>query len=148
MVERRHPPRDLVLSSEKIHVWRVSVAQHVCARSELRSVLSSQERDPEARFHFAADHDQFLVAHGLLRILTARYPGKEPRQFRFSLNPLGKHNLERPANKTDLHFNLSHSKGVVLWAFGKGRQVGVDVERIHHSGDFQQIAERHFSPAE
>lgn len=148
VAEWRLPPRDLVLRSEEIHVWRVSVAQHVCARSELRSVLSPEERDREARFHFAADRDQFLVAHGLLRVLIGRYLGEEPQQLLFAQGSYGKPTLDLSAKKTDLRFNLSHSKGLVLCAVAKGREVGVDVEHIHHMADFQRIAEKYFSPAE
>ena len=53
-----------------------------------------------------------------------------------------------PANHADLRFNLSHSKGLVLYAVASGREVGVDVEQIRFVADFERITEQYFSLAE
>ena len=62
--------------------------------------------------------------------------------------PHGKPALRRPANHADLRFNLSHSKGLVLYAVANGREVGVDVEQIRRVADFERITEQYFSLAE
>jgi 4'-phosphopantetheinyl transferase len=48
----------------------------------------------------------------------------------------------------DLRFNLSHSRGLGLFAFTLDREVGVDVEYIRPSRKELDLAERFFSPQE
>jgi 4'-phosphopantetheinyl transferase len=49
---------------------------------------------------------------------------------------------------TDLRFNLSHTDGLALIAITRGREVGVDVERVDETITFQHIAEHYFEPRE
>lgn len=144
----RPPPLVLALPPSQVHVWRASVARHCSALSELRSLLSPEEQDRADRFQFAADRDRFVAAHGLLHVLLARYLRETPGRIVFEQNPFGKPALAPSIHHEDLRFNLSHSEGLVLYAFTRGREVGVDVERIRPVPDFERIAEQYFSLAE
>jgi 4'-phosphopantetheinyl transferase len=48
----------------------------------------------------------------------------------------------------DLHFNLTHSHNVALFAFTLSGEVGIDVEYIRPSHREMDLAERFFSPQE
>jgi 4'-phosphopantetheinyl transferase len=48
----------------------------------------------------------------------------------------------------NITFNVSHSGSVALLAFGRGREVGIDVERIRRNFDPSAIARRFFSEYE
>jgi 4'-phosphopantetheinyl transferase len=47
-----------------------------------------------------------------------------------------------------LTFNLSHSHGLAVYAVARGRDVGVDVERIRPGREHDLLAARFFSPQE
>jgi hypothetical protein len=47
-----------------------------------------------------------------------------------------------------MEFNLSHSGNLALYAFTRGRAVGVDVELIREMPDADDLAERFFSVTE
>jgi 4'-phosphopantetheinyl transferase len=47
-----------------------------------------------------------------------------------------------------VEFNLSHSGSRAWLAFARGREVGVDVEQIRNTLDYEVLALRFFSPAE
>ena len=49
---------------------------------------------------------------------------------------------------TDLRFNVSHAETEALFAFVRGREVGVDVEHVRHDVDHRGIARRFFAPGE
>src|ERR1043166_3077318 len=98
------------------------------------------------RFHFEGDRRNFLFCRGVLRILLACYLGASPAELLFAYSAHGKPSLAVPPG--DLEFNLSHSNGLVLFAFNRGRRIGVDVEFIRHDLNVEEIATRFFSTAE
>jgi 4'-phosphopantetheinyl transferase len=47
-----------------------------------------------------------------------------------------------------LNFNLAHSHAKAIYAFSRGRELGVDLEFIREDFGGEEIAERFFSPGE
>jgi len=47
-----------------------------------------------------------------------------------------------------VRFNLSHSRGLAVYAFARDRELGIDLEPIRPEFSAEDIAERHFSPQE
>jgi 4'-phosphopantetheinyl transferase len=64
----------------------------------------------------------------------------------FVTNSYGKPSLTPELG--DITFNSSHSAGLALLAFCRGRQIGVDVERLRPDFDYQSIVGRYFSENE
>ena len=138
-------PDDLDLESHQVNVWRISLSLHSAAVESLQSTLSEGESQRAARFHFTKDRDHYIVSHGGLRDILARYLRCEPGQLNFSTGEYGK-----PALIPDkgLEFNLAHSGNYALIAITCGRKIGVDVEHIRQNMEFERIANRFFSPNE
>jgi 4'-phosphopantetheinyl transferase len=109
--------------------------------------LSEDEGARAARFYFQKDREHFIVARGLLRSILGRYLDSEPSTLRFSYSNYGKPALVG-AEEAALRFNLSHSGGLALLAVTRGREIGVDLERVRPDFVDDQIAERFFSPRE
>jgi len=104
--------------------------------------------DRARRFHFQRDSERFIVTRGLLRCILGRYLGIEPGRLRFVYNSYGKPALATASDEGALCFNLSHSGGLALYAVARGRQVGIDLERIRAVPEIEQIAQRFFSSRE
>ncbi len=140
----------LSLSQEDVHVWRIDIAQPPAIVQPLRDLLSADENAKADRFHFEKDRQRYIVSHAVLRTLLARYldiPLVEARHISFSYNDYGKPTLPAPCSST-LNFNLSHSRDLALLAFTHGRQLGVDVEYMRAIREYEELAERFFSPHE
>jgi 4'-phosphopantetheinyl transferase len=84
----------------------------------------------------------------MLRTLLGRYLDLEPNGLRFSYGSHGKPALAGECGGGKVRFNLSHSHELALFAFTRGRVVGIDLERIRPDLVNEQIAERFFSPRE
>lgn len=80
-------------------------------------------------------------AHELLSILSAdemsraecfisRYFCVEPARIRFSYSAYGKPHLDAASSRQALHFNVSHSHGLALYAVASQIEVGIDLERL------------------
>lgn len=138
----------LTLKSDEVHVWFAKLNQPSSQVISLHAILAMDERARAERFYFQRHRDQFIVAHGLLRVLLGGYLGSEPGHLRFCCNPYGKPALTKEFRGDTLRFNMSHSHGLALYAFALNRRVGVDLERVWRDLADAQIAERFFSPCE
>jgi 4'-phosphopantetheinyl transferase len=110
--------------------------------------LSSDEKARANRFHFLRDRNSFVATRGVLRELLGRYVGRAPAGLRFDYGPQGKPSLGTESHENTVQFNVSHSHGLALLAFARGRNLGVDVELIRPEFAADEIADRYFSPQE
>lgn len=137
-------PEPFNVLSHQVDIWRVSLDLMPDSVKLFESILSADEKERAARFHFEVDKNRFIVSHGALRNILGRYLHQNPAELTFSVNPYGKPAL---VNST-LEFNLSHSGDFVLIAVTQGRKIGVDVERIRQGISSHVIAQQYFSKAE
>ena len=120
----------LTITDDEVHVWRASSDPDATAMERAAQSLSDDERARADRFRFDRDRRRFVARRGGLRALLARYLGRSPSGIRLGYGPQGKPELAIEESAPDLRFNVSHTDGVVLYAVARGREVGVDVERI------------------
>ena len=134
------------LGPKTIHVWRAGVEADESRIAAQLGVLSAAERDRAARFSFDEPRHRFIRARAVLRRLLGAYLDTDPQAIELDTGDLGKPHLVHPPES--LHFNLSHSGGVILLAFARDRDVGVDVERRQRSVDWNAVAARFFTTEE
>lgn len=137
-------PPAVVLGCEDVHVWCVDLARATQQIRNFKKILSPDELIRSERFYRQKAQDCFVVTRGVLRLLVGGYLGLDPSLLQFSYGPYGKPIL----NDSPLHFNLSHSGDIVLYAFTLVREVGVDVEKIRSDINTQKMTKRFFSPKE
>ena len=140
------PARHQALGARDVHVWRIRL--DAARASELWVLLSPDEQERASRFHFAEHRHSFVVAHGMLRRLLARYAGVAPEALAFGAGDNGKPTLHASSGAGTLEFNLSHSGDYALLAVSRGGPVGVDIERWNDEIEHLELAEHFFSPAE
>jgi 4'-phosphopantetheinyl transferase len=133
---------------DEIHVWRASLARADEVTSHLESLLSSDEKARSDRFHFPRDRHRYVVARGLLRELLGAYLQQTPASLEFRYAQHGKPFLGGRNPGSGLHFNLSHSGDVVVYAFANERNLGIDVEQMRANAAEDEIAHRYFSARE
>jgi 4'-phosphopantetheinyl transferase len=134
-----------VARRDEVHVWRAALDRPAAVVGALWASLDDDERDRAERLRRPPARDRFVVAHGLLRIILARYLAIAPAAVRFSYGVSGKPGL---AGDTALRFNLSHSGPLALYAVASTRDVGIDVERIRSDVDAAALTRRFFTPRE
>lgn len=137
------PPISVEASNEEVHLWLASIDKAAADVELLHGILTNDERERAARFHFERDRNRFIAGRGLLRILLGRYLRMPPADVSFGYGANGKPFVSGLENRFD--FNLSHSGGVALYGFTLGHRIGVDVENIDRSLDVESIASRFFS---
>ncbi|MGO1120889.1 4'-phosphopantetheinyl transferase family protein [Rhodovibrionaceae bacterium A322] len=124
-------------------------------------LITQQERERAARFHFEKDQKLYIAAHALVRQLLAWSGAGEPLELVFQPGDHGKPALIQPV--APLAFNISHCDGVVSCALARSAlpgsasegsrqdtalEVGVDVEYVARRPIDLGIAHRYFRPEE
>ena len=128
------------LERDEVHVWHASLDQDW----PVTDCLSRDERDRAGRFIFEKDRRRFTAARAMLRTILGKYLRAAPGELHFRYGAHGKPFLP----DVEVQFNVSHSDGVGIIGIARGRQIGVDLERIRAAAfDWRGMA-RFFSQAE
>ena len=142
------PPKELKLESDEVHVWRASLNASTTCVEYFNSKLSADELMRAEKFHFRRDRNHFIVARGRLRFILGSYLRIDPGQLQFRYSAYGKPIIAHESGGDSLRFSVSHSHKLSLYAVTMGRELGIDLERIHPELADLRIAEQYFSPQE
>lgn len=141
-------PVTMELGNNEVHVWRVHLDELLAQTDRCLDALPADERARAERLYFQRDRDRFIAAHGALRAILGFYLNRAPECVSFDYGSHGKPALARESGGDTIRFNMSHSRGIALYAIARAREVGIDVEFIHRNLEVEQIAERFFSRRE
>ena len=134
----------LELMTEEVQVWVASLDVNRRRYDELARLLPADERERAASLTPVASR-RFVVARGILRQLLSGFTGTAPEKLEFSYGHSGKPGL---VDRHDIHFNVSHSAELGLFAFAPDRPVGVDVENERPVRRLLDVAQRFMSEDE
>lgn len=138
----------IILPTDEIHIWSVSLDQLSSRFPILSELLSVDERMRAERLHLEKQRKHFVICRGVLRIILGHYLGIDPIKLRFCYRKYGKPALTNACNGMPVHFNLSRSEGIALYAFTRSHEIGVDIEWVRDLWEKDAIAGQFFSATE
>jgi 4'-phosphopantetheinyl transferase len=138
----------LLIPEDEVHLWKVDLEAIRSEQARWRELLSPDESKRADRFHFERDRQRFAAARAALRLILGGYLAEDAKDLNFCYSKKEKPSLGPPHTKSGLTFNVSHSGGIALLAFSRGREIGVDVEQIKRDIEVEAIARRFFSQHE
>lgn len=141
-------PETPKLGCGDVHVWCASLDLSASQVKSLQDSLARDELSRAGQYQFQKDRDHFIVARARLREILGRYLKTAPQELRFCYGPYGKPALVANIDKQTLHFNVSHSHGMALYAITREREIGIDLERVRPGLMDEKLAECCFSPQE
>ena len=110
--------------------------------------LSAEERRRADRYDFDRDRRRFIIARARLRQLLALRLMIRPEAVELVYGAHGKPALAQRSNQTDWRFSVSHCDEMAVYAFSRGREVGIDIEAIREVRDADTIVSQFFSRSE
>ena len=109
----------------------------------LLDYVSPARRERVLKYRFDKDRKLSLYAALLARKMIAEMTGADPRQLTFAEDPRHKPYV---IGYPDIHFNFSHTHGMVLCAVSDEGEVGADVEELRPAP--LQVMRKVFHPEE
>jgi 4'-phosphopantetheinyl transferase len=141
---REHP----LLTPTVVHVWRAGIVPASSALPGMVSLLAVDERSRAERFHFDHHRERYIAARATLRRLLGAYAHVAPEEIAFRYGERGKPAVEAPAAAVGINFNVSHRGDYALYAFCRGRALGIDIEFVRDVPQALAIGRKHFTPEE
>lgn len=114
------------LQPGKVHVWLADAKNWDLAL--LGKCLSPEELQHAARFHQETHRRNSIVSRGLLRLLLGGYMAIDPAAVRIATGRFGKPTVGAGPTAASIHFNVTGSKELCMYAIRSGATVGVDLE--------------------
>ncbi|HEY0677991.1 MAG TPA: 4'-phosphopantetheinyl transferase superfamily protein [Chitinophagaceae bacterium] len=137
-------PAEYVLDDKEVHIWRFQLDDPLIETEPLFDFLSNDEKQRAEKFYFEKDRRHYIIARYQLRRLLGEYLNIQPDEIEFTYNSYGKPLF----HKSDILFNVSHSRDKAVYAFGRVKEIGIDIELINDGIDVLPLAERFFAEAE
>jgi 4'-phosphopantetheinyl transferase len=132
----------------RIDIWFANVDRPTPDIRKFESLLSPREASRAQRFRSMRDRNRYVVRHGVLRMLLAKYMDIEPRRVDIRCDLNGKPYLADWQNEGALQFSDSHSDTYAAFAFCRYNHIGVDIEKIQEMPEMLDIVARHFTRRE
>jgi 4'-phosphopantetheinyl transferase len=133
------------LGVDEVHIWTMPIQASVAVVTELQRTLGRDELERASRFRFPHLTSAYVITHGVLRLLLARYLDRGPARISFEYGVRGKPNVSK---SRQIDFNLTHSAGMAAVAVTTGCALGIDLEHLRSMPDLEEIAGRYFCPEE
>src|SRR5438445_1481588 len=128
---RQAPYGPLELKKREVHLWRADLDRNTNAVPALTQTLGPEELAKAGQFRFERDRNRYIITHGALRNILARYLKTTPREPVFRYGPAGKPEL----TSGTVRFNMSHSDDLFVCVISLAGDVGLDVERVRPGVD-------------
>lgn len=126
------------------HIWRLPLELTISELEKAKSLLVEDEKTRAERFYFDKHRNHYVAARSQMRKILGFYLNIDNEKIIFSYNEFGKPFLDNEA----IHFNLSHSHNLALFAVNLRYELGIDIEWMHRKTNLLEIGERFFSANE
>ncbi len=129
----------------KVQVWLIPLGIEASHGEQCLQLLSRDEQVNASRLKFSRHRNRYIAARAMLRVLLGADVGVSPETIAFAYGPHGKPIL---ASHPAVNFNLAHTRELAILAISRTHQVGVDIECINRTLDYDPLARRYFTAHE
>ncbi len=133
------------MDKNKVEVYHTNFSDHFKNINTFLNILSVDEIEKSNKYRFQIDRKKSIVSRGILRNLLGKLLKENAKHIKFNYGPYGKPDYSHKAN---IKFNVSHSNDMLVIAFAKDFEIGVDIENIKSNFDVMDIASNFFSKIE
>ena len=137
---------DPVSFETQIRIHRIFIPNYLQSIASLLELLEEAEIDRANKYYHVGDNQRFIIARGMLKILAGSYLGIKAKEVILTIGTNTKPFIHHSLPIT-LEYNVSHSGNWILIAFSN-ELVGVDVEAIHSSFQYESLLQVCFSSSE
>ena len=135
------------MSSLTTRLWWVRPEDFQASPAAL-ALLNAEERQQQQRYIPPAKRHEYLVTRVLVRSVLGEALGIAPESLKFVANEWGRPALAPDSSSAPLHFNVSHTEGLVVCLVSETHEIGVDAELLSRAPRLLTLAPNVFAPKE
>lgn len=109
--------------------------------------LSVEEINRAKKFKHLYSYKRYIISRSITRWIIGSYIGKNPKEVEFTYNTYRKPYVDELLLK-GIAFNLSHSHQLFCIAIGRVKKVGIDIEYMNPTFDYQLLTDFIFTENE
>ena len=109
------------------------------------ALLNAEERQQQQRYIPPAKRHEYLVTRVLVRSVLGEALGRAPEALQFVCNEWGRPVLVPDSFSAPIHFNVSHTEGLVVCLVSTEYDVGVDTELFARAPRLLALAQSVFA---
>ena len=142
-------PQDIIIpKSNEVHIWFIDIdiihvdttnLKHFFSDKDIKKVQSIQTKDKK---------EKTIKRHFTLLKILSDYLHTEPSEIFLEYAEYGKPYLSSDCNKKNIQFNISNSWNHMIVGITLDNEIGVDIEKIRTSVDYEKLIKRFFSEKE
>ena len=137
-----------MLADSDVLVCSASLRGDADELSRALGVLSAMERERFDRYENGHVARRFALGRLRLREMLGDLLSLSPGMVPIQIGLHGKPALARAAQPSGLRFSVAHCEELLLVAFSRLGEVGIDVERVRPIERWARVADRVFNPSE
>ncbi len=145
LISKNPAHNQLNFEEHPIHIWHIPLNDVILGDS-YTNILSEMETERANRIRIPDVRDQYVKTRFATRKILGIYLKKKPEHVKFEYT-----NFHKPylyLNPHAIEFNVSHSSTYALCAVSHDRLVGVDIEKVKHLDNLDQIVKNTFTTKE
>ncbi|MCH7403665.1 4'-phosphopantetheinyl transferase family protein [Belliella kenyensis] len=141
------------VDSEKVRVWQIPAYPNLTHQALVDHAkswgvidfLTSYEQELVGRYYLEEDRNRKLISQIALRVILSEYLMVDPKELEFGKSEFGKPFIDL---KNRLQFNLTHSYDYIYLAVGESIPLGIDLEYVSPTFEYEELLELVFQPDE
>jgi 4'-phosphopantetheinyl transferase len=134
----------LYKNKNRLMIFLLNLETHMHEVSYFYGYLSRSEKERAKKFSTKELYDQYVISHGILRLILSAYVGFPTYAIEFFYNGYGKPFLKN----SFVQFNISHSNQKAIYILSPYHHVGIDIEYHDHNLNIKEFLETVFTPYE
>ncbi len=139
--------RRLAEPAPGIEAWTCAIAREPAEAAALATLLSPAETLRMARFGRDDLRLRYAVGRATLRALLASALGVTARDVEIVRGHRGRPQLAT-TQRSDLDFNVSHTRATALFALARARRIGVDIEHGERTLNVEGVSRKFMTARE
>ena len=122
---------NLILDSE-MHVWIIGNDISI-PYNNMIGILCAEEKIKASSFVFEKDKVNFVKTRFCIRMALSYYLNLELKEINFVYNKYDKPRINPTISNIPINFSISHSNGLIVFAFQQNQEIGVDIEYVDNN---------------
>jgi len=128
-----------------VRIWRIGTTHDQDKLNAYSAVLSAEELARAEKLRIENQRNMYITSHAAMRMILAEHLQTKPTTVDIKQQEKGKPFIKHTA---PLHFSLSHTRDIALFALSTEQPVGLDIEQIKPAKDIMGIARRFYGSDE